>query len=282
LESGGEATGEGMQGTNESVNVVVGVPIYRAGAYILDKFMTNQKEIQQNYPFSELVLATVEYDFGNELETQLNAWGFKGKVLHYETIKPEYARSSVWNIACGREAIRQYMLSQTEARYLVYLDADMTYDPNIIKIMEREIQGYDVVYSGYALRVVPGIALAGGGCCMLTAAVLKGLRFRCLEFKNGVTILEDTMLELDLIRSCKRIKKGFFIVINHYRNLEQAKHISPHPVGLYRRITHSVFVRYILIRASIAFKHNIGDWLNALIYRLLGAMRAVPLLSKHR
>ena len=265
-----------------ALNVVVGVSIYRAGAYILDKFLANQKEIQQNYPSLELVFATNEPDFVKELEGVLSHWALKGKVLHYETIKPEYARSSVWNIACGREAIRQYMLSQTEARYLVCLDADMTYDPNIIEIMEREIQGYDVVYSGYALRVVPGIALAGGGCCMLTAAVLKGLRFRCLEFKNGVKILEDAMLELDLIRACKRIKKGFFIAINHYRNLEQAKHISPHPVGLYRRITHSVFVRYILIRASIAFKHNIGDWLNALIYRLLGALREVPLLSKRR
>jgi hypothetical protein len=265
-----------------ALNVVVGTPIYRVGAYILDKFMMNQKEIQQNYPFSELVLATVEHDFGSELEMQLNVRGLKGKVLHYDTIKPEYARSPIWNIACGREAIRQYMLLQTEASYLVCLDADMTYDPSIIEIMEREIQGYDVVYSGYALRNVPGIALAGGGCCMLTAAVLRGLRFRCLEFKNGVTILEDAMLELDLIKSRKRIKRGFFIATNHYGNTEQVKHISPHPVGLYRRITHSVFVRYILIRASIAFKHNIGDWLNSLVYRLLGALRAVSLLSKRR
>ncbi len=256
-----------MQGPNESVNVVVGVPIYRAGAYILDKFLENQKEIQQSYPVSELVFATSEPDFVNELEGALKHWALKGKVLCYETIKPDYAKSRFWNVACGREAIRQYTLSKTKAKYLLNLDADMTYDPNIIGIMEREIQGYDVVYSGYETRQGPGIILEGGGCCMLTVAAMKELRFRCLEFKNGVAIGDDTMLELDLIRSGKRMKRGFFLAISHYDSERQAKAVGPQPLGLHRRITQSVFVRYTLIKASIAFKSNIGDWLRNIIYR---------------
>jgi hypothetical protein len=143
----------------------------------------------------------------------------------------------------------------------------MTYDPNIIGIMERGIQNCDVIYSGYPLRDF-GICLAGGGCCMLTATEVEKIGYRCVEFKNGVALTEDTLLELDLIRSHKRIKKGFFLAISHYINEGQAKTIGPRPVGLYWRITHSVFVRYILIRASITFKSDIGDWLRNIIYRL--------------
>jgi len=264
-----------MQSMNDSVNVVVGVPIYRAGAYILDKFLANQKEIQKNYLFSELVFATNEPDFVKELEGALSLWALKGKVLCYETIKPEDARSRFWNIACGREAIRQYTLSKTKAKYLLFLDADMTFDPNIIEIMEREIQGCDVVYSGYHTRLGPGIILEGGGCCMLTAAAMKDVRFRCLEFKNGVAIPEDTLLELDLIRSHKRIKKGFFLAISHYINEGRAKTIGPRPVGLYWRITRSVFVRYARVRASIVFKHDVGGWLYGVIQKLLASVRVI-------
>ena len=97
---------------DKNIDVVVGVLIYRQGAYIIDKLLANQKEIQQEYPSSELVLATNEGDFVQELERLLSHWGLRGRVILYETIKPEYARSKVWNIACGREAIRRYILSQ--------------------------------------------------------------------------------------------------------------------------------------------------------------------------
>jgi len=52
---------------NQAVDVIVGTPICRRGAFIIDKFLANQKEIQQNYPSSELVLATEENDFVEEL-----------------------------------------------------------------------------------------------------------------------------------------------------------------------------------------------------------------------
>lgn len=256
----------------ETANVVVGTPIYRQGAFVLDKFLANQKEIQQVYASSELVFATNEADFAEELENLLNLWALNGKVLRYETIRPEYARSRFWNVACGKEAIRQYTLHQNRAKYLLFLDADMTFDPNVISIMEREIQGYDAVYSGYPLRDL-GIALAGGGCCLLTMAAVKEVKWRCLEFKNGAAIADDTLLEMDLIRLGKRIKKGFFLAISHYENEDQAKTVSPRPVGLYQRITHSVLLRYVLARASMALEHDIGSWLNLLIHRLLGTVR---------
>ncbi len=252
----------------KTINVVIGTPIYRQGAYILDKFLTNQKEIQQNYPSSELVLATNENDFGEELKTQLSFWGVRGKVILYKTIKPDYARSKTWNSACGRETIRKYALSQTKAGYLLFLDVDMTFDPSVIKIMEEEIQGYDVVFSGYASRGFKGYEL-GTGCSMLNRYTVEKIRFRCLEFKNGEVIREGCMRELDLIKLGSKVKRGFFVSINHYKNKNEAKGVSPQSLGLFRNITASRFVRYILISASIVLKHDISGKLARLVYRFL-------------
>ena len=77
------------------MNVVIGTPIYRQGTYIIDKFLANQKEIQQDYPSSELVLATCENDFVKELENLISLWELRGTILSYEVVKPEYARSRI-------------------------------------------------------------------------------------------------------------------------------------------------------------------------------------------
>jgi len=134
------------------VNVVIGTPIYRNGAYAIDKFLSNQEEIQRTYPASELVLATSENDFFGELEGLVRSSRLRATIFHYGFVKPDYARSNLWDIAGGREAIRKYVLSQTQARYMLFLDADMTFEPSVIATMEREIQGYDAVFSGYPLH----------------------------------------------------------------------------------------------------------------------------------
>ena len=249
------------------MNVVIGTPIYRDGAYVIDKFLSNQKQIQQSYPSSELILATCERDFINELKSLVSSWKLRGTVLLHEVVKPDYARSNIWNIACGREAIREYVLSQTQARYLLFLDADMTFEPSVIKIMEKEIQGYDVVFNGYPLQHY-GIGLAGAGCLMLTLDVLEKVKFRCYEFKNGEVMFEDNLLEMDLFRLGSRIKRGFFISINHYRSATEAVHITPQPVGILQNITHCTFARYGLISASIILQRNIPWKLKHLLSKL--------------
>ena len=120
-----------IEGT--TVNVVIGTPICREKAYVVDKFLSNQKQIQQSYPLSELILATSEHDFIKELESLVSFWKLRGTVLFYEIVKPDHAWSNIWNIACGREAIREYALSQTEAIHLLFLDADMTFGPSVIR-----------------------------------------------------------------------------------------------------------------------------------------------------
>ena len=93
------------------MDVVIGTPIYSEGAFLIDKFLSNQKQIQSRYPSrypsSELILATDECDFASGLENLVNFWKLRGIVVRYEIIKPNHAHSTIWTIACGREAIRK-------------------------------------------------------------------------------------------------------------------------------------------------------------------------------
>lgn len=250
------------------IDVVIGTPIHSDKAYIIDKFLSNQKQIQSSYPSSKLILATDEYDFASELESLVNLWKLRGFVMRYEVIKPNHAHSTIWNITCGREAIRKYMLSQTEAKYLLFLDADMVFDPSVVSTMQKEIQGYDVVFSGYPLQRY-GIGLAGAGCLMLTRSVLEKVNFRCYEFENGEVIFEDNVLEIDLFRLGSRVKKGFFVTISHFNSANEVKQITPQPVGTFRKLSNCQLVRYGLIRASIICRHNVPWRLKVMLNRFL-------------
>ncbi|MCJ7523061.1 MAG: glycosyltransferase family 2 protein [Dehalococcoidia bacterium] len=261
------ATGNGVE---ETPVVLVCTPVYRKGAYVIDKFLTNQREIQQRYPASELILATIEDDFIGELERLLGIYELRGRVISYKTVKPYSARSRIWNTKCGREEMRRYMLAQTEARYMLCLDADMTYDPDVIQILLKEIDGCSLAHSGCALRDF-GIGLSGTACTLLTRDVLEKLEFRCYEFKNSHVIPEDLMLEVDLFRLRCKTRRGFFLSSCHYRNDSEARCISPQPVGMLRRISNAPFVRYILIRASIIMRYNITLKLKFIYNRLIGA-----------
>lgn len=238
------------------MDIFVGAPIYRRGIYVIDKFLANQRDIQREYPSCELVLATDELDLVKELDQQFDSYGLRGKVIRYETVKPDYARSKVWHIACGREALRQYMLLHTEAEYYLSVDTDMVYDPGVIKCLHHEIQNYDVVFSGYEMRDY-GIGLAGAGCIILSRATMEKVRFRCIEFKNGETITEDNALEMDLFRLRRRVKKGFFISIAHYITMTEAKKVTPREVRRLYKITNNALIRYALLRISIIVHYNI-------------------------
>jgi hypothetical protein len=241
----------------ENRYVVVGAPIYRDGAYIIDKFLENQKRIQENYPSSELVLATIEKDFVEELEEMLSRWGVKARTILYETVKPEYAASIAWNTSCGREAIRKYAL-EIGASYLLFTDADMVCDPQIIDILSREIKDYDMVASGYMGKNRFAVTI-GTGCILLTQGALRKTKFRCYEFKNHQTLDEGETLEMDSFSKRLRFKKGYFLTIDHYNRDGSFGHIEPHAVSLSRKITNSLFIRYILMKASIVLRYNISS-----------------------
>jgi hypothetical protein len=251
-----------------SMDVLIGTPIHSSGTYIIDKFLFNQRQIQLRYPSSGLVLATAEEELVSELEASVKLWKLKGRVLHYEVSRPDYALSSIWEIAAGRDVIRRYMLNHTEAEYLLFLDADMTVQPSVINIMKKEMEGYDVVFSGYPLRY-KGMGLAGAGCAMLKRSVLEKLNFRCYEFKNGEVIFEDNVLEMDLFRLRSRVKKGFFLSINHFTDADNMKRITPRPVGVFRKLINHPMLRYELIKTSIDLKCNIPWKLKTILSRFI-------------
>jgi len=237
------------------VEVVIGTPICRRSSFVLDKFLANQKEIQQNYPSSELVFATEEKDYIRELEGLISSYGLRGNVLYFDVIKQDYATLRGWNVTCGREAIRQYFVSQADAKFILWLDGDMIYDPNIINIMLKEIQGFDVTYSGYRGIQETGYEM-GTGCSLYTKNIMGKVKFRYLAFPNHREFPESFMMEADLIRLGSRIKKGVFVSVRHYVTEQEFYDTAPQSVGLLRKIADSRFIRYPLIKASIFFKHD--------------------------
>lgn len=246
-------------------DVIVGAPICRRAAFILDKFLANQQEIQWAYPDCELILATEEPDFVDELRERIAQYNLRGDAIAFELVKPDYARSRVWAVAGGREALRQYTLSQG-AEYFLSLDSDMTYDPSVISIMKEKIEGFDVVSSGYQLPRY-GAWGFGGGCVLLNRKTLSKITFHCHEFKSGYAITEDEWLDVDLFSCCARVKKGIFVPIRHYTDSEKYYAIEPRPMGWWRRISNSLLVRYILVRMGVLFGFNIAGWLHIWFYR---------------
>jgi hypothetical protein len=242
------------------MKILIGTPVYRAGAYALDKFLANQKQIQQRAPACELVLATCEPDFITELEKQVKQYELRATVIPYKVIKPDYAKSRIWSIACGREAARKYMLSNFEFDGLLFLDADMTFDISVVDIMTKEMESFDAVFSGYRHRDI-GTGLAGAGCLIITRRILEKVDFKCYEFKNGNFINEDSTFEVNLFRQGARIKKGFFLSIDHYISSNEAKHIEPHKVGLWDKITTHPLFRYCLIKTGILVHYNLSNGL---------------------
>ena len=246
-------------------DIVIGTLICRRTSFIIDKFLANQQEIQQAYPRCRLVLATDEPDFIGELREQFNRYHLQGEVIVYETVRPDYARSRVWSIACGREALRQYTLSD-DAEYLLFLDSDMVYAKSIVSTMKARIQGFDVIYSGY--RFPPrGDLRFGGGCLMVSRETLSKIPFRCKEFRNGQVICEDEAFDVDLFKCRGRVNKGIFVSVKHYKEKQAYVATEPQPVGWFRALTNSPVVRYIFIRISLLVKYNIPGNIHAWLYK---------------
>jgi glycosyltransferase involved in cell wall biosynthesis len=245
--------------------VIVGTPICRRTAFALDKFLANQREIQQAYPDSELVLATEEPDFVDELKERIARHGLMGDAIAFELVRPDYARHWAWAVAGGREAIRRYALSKG-ADYLLCFDGDMTYDPAVITIMKEKIQGFDVVSSGYRLPSYGGWGF-GGGCVLINRETLSRINFRCYEFKRGFAITEDEWLDVDLFSCRARVKKGIFVPIKHYVESGQHYAIEPQPVSWFRQLANRPLVRYILVRMSLLLGRNIAGLLHRRLYR---------------
>ena len=249
------------------VDVVIGTTIVRKTAYAFDRFMKNQKEIQEAYPQSRLVLATDEPDFEGELKEFLKAHRVEGEVIIYKTEKPDYARAALWSLTCGREAIRKYALN-TDIHYLLTLDADMTYDPLVINILKKELEGFDVVQSGYRFRLKELKAFGfGPGCSFFKREIIEKLKYDCYEFNDGRMIIDEGLvLERDLFRLRARIRKGIFVKIEHYYTSDESIPTEPRSLTLFERKRLHPLFRFTLITLSVKLKYDVAGWLWCLIH----------------
>jgi hypothetical protein len=247
------------------IDIVIGTPICRRTSFVLDKFLANQQEIQQTYPGCKLVLATDEPDFIAELKKQINHYHLNGGVITYETVKPDYARSRVWSVTCGREALRHYALSK-KIEFLLFLDADMIVAPSIITIMKDNCNGFDVVYSGY---IMPphGFLGFGTGCLLINRKTLNKMTFRCYEFNNGQVIDESEMVDWGLFKCHARVNKGIFVAIKHHMDQERYYTIEPRSVGWFKRLTNNLTIRFVLTQMCILARYNIARKLQKIVYR---------------
>lgn len=250
---------------DKKIDVVIGATVVRKSAYAFDKFMKNQKEIQDIYPQSRLVLATDEPDYEEELKGILKIHGVEGDVIVYKTEKPDHFTNRIWSIACGREAIRKYALS-TGADYLLPVDADMIHDPLVIDILKRELAGYDVVQSGYRYRVKELHTVGfGAGCSLVKKEMFEKLKFGCYEFKHDQWIDDGLVFESDLVRLGARIKKGIFVRIEHYYTSNDFILTEPRDLTLFEKIRTNPRFRWILITLSIKLKFDAAGFLWKLI-----------------
>jgi hypothetical protein len=239
------------------MTIIIGTPYHPSGAYIFDRYLDNQKQIQENYPDCELILSTSRKEYADEINEKLKKWGLKSQVIVHEVVKPAHARDRIWDITAARNAIRSYALSQSAMHGLLFLDSDMIYDPAVIRILETQKRGCEVIYSGYSLKD-NWLAMSGFGCVLLSRKTLESIQFRCVEFKKGDVLCEDEMLEFDLNRKGYRVRKGIFLNIDHYRSPSEKFSIRPQRAPLVNRFFNQKYLRYVLIRLSLATQVDIS------------------------
>lgn len=244
--------------------VLIGTTIVRKSGYILDKFLQNQKEIQNNFADAELVIATDEADFVDDLKSQFKKHKLKGEILFYETEKPDYARDRNWSMAAGRDKCRQCAVDNN-FDFLLVVDTDMIYDNSLIQILIAVSNRYDIVQSGY--RSKHNSRIGFGGCNLIGKELLKKIKFCCAEFKNGYIVEEGNMFEYDSFRKGAKIRKGVFVEIEHYSSPTEKVFINSMKLSLRKRFIIQPVIRYLIIGLSLYFKRNISSMIQNIIER---------------
>ena len=238
--------------------IIIGVPINPQTAYIIDKFLKNQREIQKKtIEEAKTVFATEDPQFAESLRKKCEEHGVSCEVVSFEPKRPENAKDRIWNIVSARNAIRDYFL-KSNARYLVFMDADMIFDPEIVnKLIKIAEKGYDVVYNGYLDRDGCGINLTGFGGTLIKRWVMEKLKFRCKE-KNGRVIDEGVFFELDLFRIGARVFRGFIAYNEHHGKTVSVCY--PRELTVFEKLRHSQYFRLPIhfISAFLCYDIPIG------------------------
>lgn len=248
------------------MKILIGTTVARNFTYALDKFLQNQRKIQNIAPNLELVITTDDINLVKKLSDCMDNYNLRGKVICYKTQMPSYASDRSWSIAQGRETVRRYALDNNFS-YLLSVDADMVYDISLVQILLRKCDSYDIVQSGYKGRSINNIGF-GLSCTLLKREILEKMVFRCLEFKNSHVIEDGNMFEYDLARIRAKVNKGVFLSINHYSSADEKTSICPQRLSLGKRIMTLSISRYLLVKVSIIFRYDFCSALQRIVYKV--------------
>jgi len=236
---------------------IIGTPINAKTSYILNQFLKNQEEIQKSFSGEiETVFATEDDLFAHKLENTLKNCKINSEVIMFKPNKPKNAKSRIWNIVSARNAIREYFL-KSNADYLIFMDADMIFDPEIVnKLIKIAEKGYDVVYNGYLDRGNPkGINLTGFGGTLIKRWVMEKVKFRCKE-KNGRVIDEGVFFEFDLVRIGAKTFRSFISYSEHH-DPKSPSICYPGELNFSERVRNNPYLRFPFHLISILFCYDI-------------------------
>ncbi|MEM5831674.1 MAG: glycosyltransferase [Candidatus Aenigmatarchaeota archaeon] len=188
------------------MKILIGSPISKESAYALDKFIKNQEEIYKKTKHECLTV------FASEDIKKLPVKNKNFVLINFKPIIK--GKDRVWKIVGARNAIREYFLSK-DFDYLVFLDSDMAFEPEIInKLVEKAKEGYDVVYNIYRLKNGQ-VAYSGFGGTLIKRWVMEKVKFRCYE-DNKIVVDEINCFKKDLLRIKAKIWRGLVAKSIHY------------------------------------------------------------------
>ncbi|MCQ8894116.1 MAG: hypothetical protein NQU46_05745 [Methanolinea sp.] len=172
------------------MDIIIGVPINRKSGYILHHFLQNQEMIKRTTRFpTRIVFSTEDKDFSPFLEECLAQTHLDYSVINFDVEKPQWARDRIWALTQAREKIRHYCIEH-DIPVLVFVDSDMTFDPNLINILMKKIHlGYDVIYNCYLLKN-GRITFNGFGGTLVKRNIFKDVAFRCYETSDNKYVVD--------------------------------------------------------------------------------------------
>ncbi|MDK2876578.1 MAG: hypothetical protein PWQ22_988 [Archaeoglobaceae archaeon] len=245
--------------------IIVGVPVNEKSSYAIEKFLKNQEEIHKASKAElKTVFATEDKNFADKLRRLLKSYAIASEVIEFEVKKPENARHRIWNIVAARNAIRDYFL-KSNAEYLIFMDADMTFEPEIVNKLLEIAKDYDVVYNGYLDRGSSGINLTGFGGTLIKRWVMEKVRFRCKE-KNGRVIDEGVYFEFDLVKIRAKVFRGFIAYSEHHDPKNPPSICYPRELKLSERVRNSIYFRFFFHLISIPLCFDILRYLKKYLY----------------
>ena len=218
----------------------------RLESIMLNRFIENVRQMD----YKEFWISTDDNKFGEELKgayPDIN-------ILIYTHIQPMGAEDKrIWTMTKGRQILQDAFL-KSNCDWFLSLDADMTYNNDIIAKMSEHKGTCKVIQNAYLLRHHLDFHAVGFGlgCSLIHRSVLEKVKFRCKEYSVTHVIEEGNMFEFDVTVAGYKVKKGNWININHYYN--QYEYLNNALIGV--PFTANQLIRFTLLLFTQTFKFD--------------------------